>query len=50
MDKLKKWVHGNLMSSKMTPCKQSPWYQQKLGDEEIENSPAEEDSGVLVDE
>ncbi|KAK4829105.1 hypothetical protein QYF61_002143 [Mycteria americana] len=56
LDRLEKWVHGNLIKFNTAKCKvlhlgqSSPQYQYRLRDEWIENSPVHKDLGVLVDE
>ncbi|RMC19237.1 hypothetical protein DUI87_03843 [Hirundo rustica rustica] len=52
LNKLKKWIHGNLMRFNKAKCKVlhvdqgSSWYQHRLGDEQVESSSGEKDLGV----
>ncbi|KAJ7421934.1 rna-directed dna polymerase from mobile element jockey-like [Pitangus sulphuratus] len=54
--KLKKWARGKLKRFNKTKHKtlhlgqSNLWYQYRLGDEEIENSPAKKDLGLVADE
>jgi len=56
LEKLEKWAYVNLVRFNKAKCKAlnmdqgNPWYQYRLGDEGIENSPTKEDLGIQVDE